>query len=772
MPRLKGGSGFSHPKRGRTKHDRGHARGGRPHKSTIIVGEIESGIACQFESGTDSETDSYDTNSFMSALSHSESEDGIYNTDNDSDSSYSSGSRPATTNTPSGSQDCSGSSSSDMGCSGSDTLGSHQLWLPIMDDKGVRVTVLSRGDDKALQRNVYMKFDGSVRVTAHRRSVPSDLLQEIMLNSGSEVALSDSTVRHFVDRTLSLVLCAGADYEEYADHWKSDESGYIDNNPYDECRYSKTFRSNECSMLVPDRKIDYLHKRIALLLKSEGQVVDDVISNELLDTLESSKVTSLHALFIQQQQKAASLQNAKGMRWHPTMIRLALLKSQASGALDTLRCAGLSFPSDRTLYDYSHVEPTGEGIMVPKIDRIAEKVSNYEKSYQRFHNLLMDEIHISQKLVYQKSTGNMIGYVRLTEVEEEMMMLSKRVNGDDKIDEPSIAKTIFAYMLKGVCNDVKEVIAAYTANAPTKEFVFDRTWDVITRCEVAERKLYFISDVPHLLKTIRNCFAKSGVHPKAKRLLTKGNEVIVWKTIVRLFLEDCDNTWRQSCKLNSVNVYLNSYSCMKVLYPAQVLSHTVGMDLKSRKWKGTSETVDFILLVNDVFDYLNGAHTQHGKRTANPKLNPYTDPEDQRFEKLMGVLKYFLDWETEVKAKSVSAKIKEKMLLARATLDGIEITINAFIRATQYMLKEEKAYFINARVYNQDPLEQYFGKQRASLGGKSNPNSEESFFTDRRISNHRNYNVRKRSGNTQAENRQMEVSDEPLPKRKRGAIKK
>ncbi|KAK3929248.1 Transposable element P transposase [Frankliniella fusca] len=882
-PKSRRGSGFSRPKRGRGKNERGHGRGGRPRKSVEVVGELDfesSSSDTQTESCTESDG-SNDTSTFQNALLSSDSDASTSALDSELESSSSFTSHASSSSTSNVSANVLQPPSLGIQMELMSFLRAvlPNLWIPVLESDGVYLFMLSRGSDKAIQRNVYMKFDGTVRVTAHRRALPTSLHEEIVSKGGEATVLAEKSVRAFVDRSLKIVhyvrsleICAGADYKEVFEHlWKGDSLGCVDNNNFDECSYEKTFRAETCVMLVPvrkwrcseckrvtskfrgkklprvgvdfnpntpnvllteeqklhklqqlhhsnrkkDRKIDHIEKRIAFLLERDGIVLEQDLSNDITDVLSTAKLTPLQALFIQQQQKAASCKNAKGMRWHPAMIRLALLiKSQASNALDSLRSAGLSFPSDRTLYDYSHVEERVHGVKPHKIQKISDHISKFENSYQHFHNLLMDEIYISQKLVYQKSTGRMVGYVKLNEVEQEIMLLTNTINGEDKIEEPPLAKTMLTYMIKGVCNDVKEVVASFTANALTAEFLYDRTWDVITRCEVGgvkilavvcdgssanrlffkmhqpatevpsekgsqsvvfdtlnlcspDRKLYFISDTPHLLKTIRNCFAKSGTHHKAKRLLTKNNETIVWSTIVRLYLNDHENTWRQNCKLNSVNVYLNSYSCMKVLYAAQVMSHTTAMDLKTRNWKGTDETVKFIDLVNNFFDCLNGAHTQQGKRTANKRLEPYTDANDTRFHELQEFLNYLEEWKREVNQnKKLTKKQKENSMLSKSTLEGIQITVGGFTGAVRYMLEVQKAKFVNARVFNQDPLEQYFGKQRASLGGKHNPNVEEFDFTDEKISRIRDFNVRKRSGNTEAVNKLLDVSDEPLPKKK------
>ncbi|KAJ1520366.1 hypothetical protein ONE63_003501 [Megalurothrips usitatus] len=412
----------------------------------------------------------------------------------------------------------------------------------------------------------------------------------------------------------------------------------------------------------------------------------------------------------------------------------------------------------------------------------------------------MDEIHIAQKLVYLKSSGTLVGYVDLSDAENEM-------------DQPPVATKVLAYMVRGICTNLKEIVAAYTTSNLSKEDLYDRTWHVITKCEVGgvkilavvcdgsatnrsfiqmhspvtklnsgvvhdtvnlaspTRTLYFISDGPHLLKTIRNALAKSGVHPKCKRKLTKGGQVLAWKTIERLFLEDHENTWRQSFKLNAQHVYLNSYSCMNVKFAAQVLSNTVGQDLQSRGWPGTSELVIFILKCNNFFDNINGAHKNHGIRTANRRLSPFTKKDDQRFDELINFVVYLRDWEKEVNSlRNLKKTQKKKLLLPHQTVDGIEMTVNSFIAVMKFML-DAGAEYVNGRALCQDPLEQYFGKQRASLGGSNNPTVQQFFDTDNKIKTHRDMNVRRGRGNTEATNSSMEISDEPLPKRPR-CIKK
>jgi len=275
--------------------------------------------------------------------------------------------------------------------------------------------------------------------------------------------------------------------------------------------------------------------------------------------------------------------------------------------------------------------------------------------------------------------------------------------------------------------------------------------------------LYFFADPPHLLKTIRNCFNKSG--QSSSRLLTINGQVIVWQTIKQLYHADQDQTFRRCFKLNAENVYLNSFTVMKVNYAAQVLSNTVALDLASRNWPGTSETVNFIELVNYFFDMLNGASSEQGKRRANSYLDPYTDANDVRFDKLLDFLNYLKKWKEQVESKeNFTSAERAKMMLSQQTQDGIEITVRAFIGAVKFLLGEG-VKFINARVFCQDPLELYFSKQRQSGGGSKNPTAAQVLRNEVKIGVHRDVNVRK--SNVLGNIREMEVSHQPLAKRVR-----
>lgn len=556
--------------------------------------------------------------------------------------------------------------------------------------------------------------------------------------------------------------------------------------------------------------------KVQRMLASEGVDIDAELSDQFTDILLSSnKLTDNQKMLLMEQWSQSNKSNSRNHIWHPSMIRLALhIYSTSPAGYRALRDSGaLKLPCVRTLFDYSHAIKAKEGVHDELLSLVQEKVATYAEKYKEFHVLLCDGMHISQNLVYRKQDGVLVGYTHLDDVKEEVDRFEKFLEGKEQGQPDRVLATeILAFMVKGMASDVKCVIACYPCKVLTAEMMYKWSWDVIRACEIRNikilafvcdglgvnrtffemhtpvtkdthfklvfdtinfcsperRVLYFISDVCHLLKTLRNAFYNSGDGKKKPRLMTINGQTIQWKTIVRLYLTYKSDTLRKSYKLNSQNVFLTSYSKMKVRYAAHVLSKTVAIDLEKQGWKGIEETVKYILYCNKFFDVLNGAHSSQAGRTRNTDLAAFTSADDERFTWLKDVfLAHFVNWKKQVNAMPLTAQEKEKMLPPQPTMNGLEISIRGIEGATRYFLTVAKAKFVMARVYSQDPLEQFFGKQRMGGGGSRNPNSAQ--WQQKQVGDaiSRGLDVRIRGGNSTECDAGHTISDEPLKKRKR-----
>ena len=87
--------------------------------------------------------------------------------------------------------------------------------------------------------------------------------------------------------------------------------------------------------------------------------------------------------------------------------------------------------------------------------------------------------------------------------------------------------------------------------------------------------VYFFADAPHLVKTVRNCLYHSG-SGRGARYMSNNGFFLFWSNIACLYYKDLESSLKLVNKLTSNHINLTSYSVMRVIIAAQVLSETVG----------------------------------------------------------------------------------------------------------------------------------------------------------------------------------------------------
>jgi len=428
------------------------------------------------------------------------------------------------------------------------------------------------------------------------------------------------------------------------------------------------------------------------------------------------------------------------------------------------------------------------------IQDIAEDLEKQSpKDFQRYHVVSFDEMYIRKNLVFVKTTGKLIGYVKTDSLDEELArlenILSNKADGADASEKPKpqVASKILVYMVKGLANSVASVVACFSVANLSKEALYFYTWEVISALElrglrvavlaadgascnqgffqmlvsleptksgvvfvtanlVSGRPLFLINDPAHLLKTCRNNLFYSGkvnsrrrgktqVNKREKgqekckyiRLLTKNGETMTWDTVRRVYEEQKKNTLRTTWKLNKKDVELNSFSMMKVPLAAHVLSGSMATELRLYGWPNSAELAVFCRNMNDFFDMVNGLHSFQATRQQNQNLATYTSLEDERFDKLLTILKYFEEWDEEV--RRLKQKPKENRFISDQTYTGLERTIRAFIGAVKFVLSEGEGEdpkpYVNGRTLSSDDLEKYFSKLRGMFGSNRHPDLQQ-----------------------------------------------
>lgn len=727
----------------------------------------------------------------------------------------------------------------------------------------------------------------------------------------NNVKLAYNVVRDFE-------VCCGVANKEYKPYWRGVTDGEVDNNLFREIRHGETIRSVNCVRVIPmgrnrrckacadicavlkkrfnrgktgnpdvtpkakactknlrtpqlkrratrfskivknlQAKVSRLRKRLDKVIRKEGVFVGEEDAKDFSDILQSANLTPFQKLFLEQQLKAASTSKT-GMRYHPALIRLALhLRSMSGAAYEELGKV-IRLPSERTLYEYSHAFQQTDGCnrdIISHVSGLLEKM----KPYQRFFTLIWDEMHIKKSLVFRKSDGRMIGYVKQDNVEKEIELMEKvisaSVDGSKKLEKTPapLASTMLSFMIKGTANNIKQVVATYPCHRLTADFLYRKIWEVTGVLEEAmifvmaficdghplnrlvykmmapfprfmapdasvvhvvvnlfapERPVFLFSDYIHLLKTLRNSLSSSGRKKKTKknqskkrktgnendqnsantrknkynhplnarlsqyvRLMMKNGQEITWDTVVRLYDASSKDTLRKTFKLNRADVYLNSYSVMRVSHAAHVMSRSVAEAVRQEGWENVEEFCEFVTTVNDVLDCLNGKHSYQAVKTRQELLAKYEKSDDDRFDFLEYVLAYFRQWEGEVQSlEGISPENKAKMIVSRQNLEGLEITIRSFIGATRYLLSCGTKYVMGF-VYCQDDLESWHSRQRATMGsGGSNPTAADFMRNQTAMFTHSTlgFKGRKRSNATGSKTTEL-TQDlmEPVPKRKK-----
>ena len=176
---------------------------------------------------------------------------------------------------------------------------------------------------------------------------------------------------------------------------------------------------------------------------------------------------------------------------------------------------------------------------------------------QRYIVLLFDEMKIMSNLVFDKVTGELIGYVDLGDPDINFATL-------DKTD--AVATHALVFLVRGVCAELKFSLAYFATNGITAAQLMPLFWEAVCILELTcnlwvvaatsdgaspnrsfyrmhtaldgnagkevcyrtinlyapHRFIYFFSDAPHLLKTTRNCLYHSGSGTCTRYVLWSG----------------------------------------------------------------------------------------------------------------------------------------------------------------------------------------------------------------------------------------------------------
>lgn len=137
------------------------------------------------------------------------------------------------------------------------------------------------------------------------------------------------------------------------------------------------------------------------------------------------------------------------------------------------------------------------------------------------------------------------------------------------------------------------------------------------------QKIFYIFDVPHLIKATRNILL---IHS-----YVDGDKVTSWQYIIDLYNADKNQQYRLTPKLTEVHVNPNNFQKMKVKLATQVLSAILSAAFNTYISLGvlplkTTFTAEFIERFNKLFDILNSSTLYN----SNPNKKAFTNSNEQK----------------------------------------------------------------------------------------------------------------------------------------------
>ena len=301
-----------------------------------------------------------------------------------------------------------------------------------------------------------------------------------------------------------------------------------------------------------------LQAKIDKPTETQGVSVDGDLHSDLLAIMTENKEHvqsaypegSFSRLFWEQQLKAASLKDRRQMKWHPVLIKWCLnLKLLSGAAYHAMRTSGfLALPSERTLRDYTHYFTSKVGFQNEVNQQLMSEVDSLSLPENRkYVGIIIDEMKVKEGLVFDKYTGEVIGFTNLGDVNNNLLQL------ENEDEHPSAAKYVLVLMVRGLLFSLQFPYAHFGTQEVTAELLFPIVWECIRRLEASglkvifvtadgaspnrkffrmhravgdkskyvyktcnpysketPRSIYFFADPPHLLKTVRNCWSHSG----------------------------------------------------------------------------------------------------------------------------------------------------------------------------------------------------------------------------------------------------------------------
>lgn len=102
--------------------------------------------------------------------------------------------------------------------------------------------------------------------------------------------------------------------------------------------------------------------------------------------------------------------------------------------------------------------------------------------------LLLDEMHIRQDLVFDKHSGEMIGFCNLGEVNNQLLDFEQSLSGSEP-SSPALAKTMMVFMVRGLFSKLQFPYVQFPCGSISGDLLYKPFWESVRRLETCQLKV-------------------------------------------------------------------------------------------------------------------------------------------------------------------------------------------------------------------------------------------------------------------------------------------
>ena len=232
-------------------------------------------------------------------------------------------------------------------------------------------------------------------------------------------------------------------------------------------------------------------------------------------------------------------------------------------------------PCKNTLLNYINFTDPGCGFNIDVISRLVQQVECDEiNELEKNVSLVFDEMKIKSGLVFSKTTGKLVGFCEMGEINDEIEKFIKAMESQAATEKQSlepgsdrnIAKYVIVFMVRGIFSNLQYAFGHFASEGFDSDQIFPCALEAIrilesiglcVRAITADgaspnrksfnlhklenqenvkdgvvywtypwaplRKIYLICDVPHLIKTTRNNVENSHGNLNTRNLMVSLN---------------------------------------------------------------------------------------------------------------------------------------------------------------------------------------------------------------------------------------------------------